>query len=413
MDWLAEFINQHGIGLGLLAVYVGGLALNLTPCVYPMIPVTLAFFSSQAALSLSRPTDVFRRAVLLAGCYVLGLSLNYALLGLIAAKTGALFGAWLQQPAVLLAIAGIIVVLSLSMFGLYDLRLPSALTQRLGRASSGYGGAFVMGVVVGLIAAPCIGPFVLSLLLLVSRLANPALGFLLFFVLGLGMGTPYLVLGVAADRLGRLPKAGPWMVWSKSVLGVILLGLVLYFLNPLMPERLLGIAVVLWLAAGGAYLGWLQPINTRSKRFRMLRRCLGVACLLGALAVGWPQPAAGPRVPWQPYSEAALHSAHTQGQPVLIDIYADWCAPCVEMDHFTFRHADVVAALDAFATLRLDVTTSVSSEGQRLIERYNIYGAPTILFFDRAGTERTELRLMGFVPAAAFVERLQRLEEKR
>ena len=413
MDWLAEFIHQHGLGLGLLAVFVGGLALNLTPCVYPMIPVTLAFFSSQAALSMSRPSDVFRRAVLLATCYVLGLSLNYAILGLIAAKTGALFGSWLQQPAVLLVIAAIIVALALSMFGFCDVRLPSSLTQRFSRASSGYGGAFVMGLVVGIIAAPCIGPFVLSLLLLVSQLGNPVVGFLLFFMLGLGMGTPYLVLGVAANRVGRLPKAGPWMVWSKSVLGVILLGLALYFLRPLLPDRLLRAVVIVWLAAGGVWLGWLQPVDTRSKRFRAVRQVLGVVFLMGALTWGWPQPPAGPRVAWQPYTDTAFQRAQQQHQPVLIDIYADWCAPCVEMDHFTFRHADVVAALGSFATLRLDVTSSVSLEGQRLLQQYNIFGAPTILFFDRSGTERTELRLMGFVPAEEFLRHLRRLEEKR
>ena len=199
--WLEETLRQRGPLLGLLAVFLGGLALNLTPCVYPLIPVTLAFFSGQAA---GRTNRVLRLAL----TYVLGLSISYALLGVIAARTGALLGSWLQKPVVLLAVAAVIVSLSLSMFGLYELRPPQILTRRFGHASAGFGGAFVMGLVVGLIAAPCVGPFLLGLLLFVSQLANPAMGFLIFLALGFGMGLPYVILALMVNRVNQLPKAG-------------------------------------------------------------------------------------------------------------------------------------------------------------------------------------------------------------
>ena len=350
MDWISDVISRSGLGLGLLAVFVGGLALNLTPCVYPMIPVTLAFFSSQSSGA--------GRATLLATVYVLGISLNYAVLGLIASQTGALFGSWLQQPAVLIAVAVVIVGLSLSMFGLYELRLPSGIAQRLGRASSGLWGAFVMGLVVGFIAAPCIGPVVLSLLLLVSRLGNPLAGFLLFFVLGLGMGAPYVALAVAANRVRRLPKAGEWLVWAKRVLGVVLLGVALFLVRPL-----------------------------------------------------FSPPSATSAVAWTPYSDAALEGAQRAGRPAIIDVYADWCVPCVEMDHVTFSHPQVSRALEAASVLalRLDVTRDVPPEGEGLLERYRIYGAPTVLLFDRTGRERTDVRIMGFVKPDEFLERLKRI----
>jgi thiol:disulfide interchange protein DsbD len=346
--WLADLLSRHGFWWGLPAVFLVGLGLNLTPCVYPMIPVTLAFFSGQASGN-------FRRAAGLAIVYVLGISLNYALLGIIAARTGMLFGSWLQQPLVLAAVAAVIVALALSMFGFYELRLPSALAGRFGQASTGAWGAFVMGLVVGFVAAPCIGPVVLALLLVVGQIGNPLGGFLLFFVMGLGMGLPYVVLAVAADRAGRLPKAGRWLIWIKKLLGVALLGVAFFFVRPLVfkPEASVG---------------------------------------------------------WAPYREAALEEAQRAGRPVLIDIYADWCVPCVEMDHVTFRHPDVVRALSEVTTMRLDVTSDVSPEGERLLERYRVYGAPTVLFFDRTGQERTELRLLGFVKPAEFLERFSRLQ---
>ena len=344
-------------GLELVAVFFGGMALNLTPCVYPMIPVTLAFFGGQAAGS-------WRRSGWLALCYVLGLSLSYALLGVLAARTGALFGSWLQQPAVLIVIALVIVALALSMFGLYDLRPPQALTNRLGRASAGAGGAFVMGMVVGVVAAPCVGPFIISLLLLVGRLANPAAGFLLFFVLGLGMGLPYLVLGVAANRIGRLPKAGGWLVWSKRMLGVVLLGVALHFLWPLRPS---------------------QAVRTPARA------------------------AASSIVRWEPYSQAAFARAQAAHRPIVIDVYADWCIPCVEMDRVTFHHPDVVRALAGASTLRVDATRGVSDEAGELLGRARVYGAPTILLFGRDGREQADLRVEGFETPEEFLERLKRI----
>jgi thiol:disulfide interchange protein DsbD len=401
LGWLRELVHERGVWIGLPAVFLGGLALNLTPCVYPMIPVTLAFFSSQARGATTR-------SVLLAGCYVLGLSLMYALLGLVAAKTGALFGSWLQQPAVLLGGAAVIVLLSLSLFGWYDLRLPSVVTRRLGQASAGLWGAVAMGAAVGVIAAPCVGPFVLGLLVLVGQLADPVQGWLLFFMLGLGMGSPYLVLGMAAHRAVRLPKAGSWLVWTKKALGAVLLGVALFLVNPLLAP-----GVARWVAAGvlaaaGLYLGWLEPSARAGRWWPRARWLIGAACLLGAAAVVWPTSSAA-RVAWTPYSEAALEQAQRAQRPILIDVYADWCLPCVEMEHVTFRRPEVAQALEGVATLRLDATRGISPDGERLLERYRVFGAPTTLFFDRSGQERSDLRLLGFAGPEEFLARLRRI----
>ncbi|MBI4004485.1 MAG: thioredoxin family protein [Candidatus Omnitrophica bacterium] len=401
MAWLSEIISQRGIWIGLLAVFAGGLALNLTPCVYPMIPVTVAFFSQQAS-------GARLHTVWLALLYVVGLSLSYAVLGALTASAGALFGSWLQHPAVLLAIAVGIVALALSMFGLYELRLPQVLTQRLGQVPAGAAGAFVMGTAVGFIAAPCIGPFVAGLVLLVVQRGSPWFGFVLFFTLGLGMGLPYLVLGMAAQQINRLPKAGPWLVWSKKALGIVLLGLALFFLKGLLPARAFSLGVMALLLAAGVYLGWLERTRAVSRRFTWSRRLVGVGLIVLSVAA-WPRTPAAPLVAWAPYTEAAFEAAQRAQRPILIDVYADWCLPCVEMDHVTFRHPDVVLALSSVATLRLDVTDEVSEAGERLIRRHRVYGAPTILVFDRAGKERTKLRVLGFMTPAEFLEVLEQI----
>ncbi len=357
-QWIAELFAGSSAWWG-VAAFVAGLALNLTPCVYPLIPVTLAFFSNQASGRVGY-------AVWLGLLYVLGISLTYATLGLVAAKTGALFGSWLQHPAVLIILAGILIGLALSLFGLYELRLPGWVSARLGRASSGSVGAFLMGLSVGVVAAPCIGPVMVGVLALVSQLADPWRGFWVLFLLGCGMGAPYLVIGVAAHRLARWPASGPWLLWTKKVLGVLVIGLALSLLRPLVS--------------------------------------------LSALRAGSAEPpATAARIRWQPYTAARLAQAQQDGKPALVDVYADWCVPCVELDHVTFRHPDVMAKLAAFSTLRVDATRSVSAEAQALLDRYDIYGVPTVLVFDRDGRERPELRVTGFVTPEEFLEQLRKL----
>lgn len=404
LDWLTQLVSQYGLGWGLVAAFVGGLFLNLTPCVYPMIPVTLAFFSQQAK-------GKGRHIVALAACYVSGLSLTYAILGLVAARTGTLFGSWLQQPLVLTSMALLVVGLAMSLFGLYELRLPQFLTRRLGAAGTGPWGAFVMGMVLGVVAAPCVGPFVLGLLLVVSQLANPAAGFLLLFALGLGMGLPCVLLGVAAHRVSHLPKSGTWLVWTKHLLGCILLGIALFFLSPVLPSAVAGLFAAALLFGSGIYLGWLARVERQSVRFVGLRRIVGAALVLGAVALAWPRPPAGPSVAWQPYTEQALAQAAVAGRPVVVDVYADWCLPCVELDHVTFRHPEVIQALTSVLPLRVDATHAVSPEAQAFFERFEIYGLPVVLFFNSQGREQRALRLTGFAPPEEFLARLRKVED--
>jgi len=405
VSWLYALLHSEHRAGWFLAVWLGGLALNLTPCVYPMIPVTLAFFTGQASAPKKggKAAKGLGYTVALGACYMIGMALTYATLGLIAAKTGSLLGGWLQQPAVLIGIALGVIALALSMFGLYELRPPSWIAQRFGQAQSGVAGALVMGLVVGLIAAPCIGPFVLGLLLFVSEMADPVLGFWLLFTMGLGMGLPYLVLGIVSNRATWWPKAGAWLVWVKQLLGVLLLGLALSLVRPLLGPKLFQWLMVGGLLLAGAYLGWLEGSRV-GVGMRWVRRLTGVALLAGAVATIPMEPRPGAAVAWQPYSHARLAQAARDGRPVLVDVYADWCVPCVEMDHVTFRDPEVIKRLEGFAALRIDATRDVPAEAGELLERSGVFGVPTLLIFDRRGQERTELRVNGFLPPKEFLK---------
>lgn len=416
--WMGGMFESQAIILWFIAALVGGLALNLTPCVYPMVPVTLAFFSAQATSGRSALTPVgpdgpvggaqARYLASLGVLYVLGLSLTYAILGFMVAKSGALLGSWLQQPAVLIGIVAVVGVLACGMFGLYELRPPQWLTQRFGQASAGRWGALLMGMALGVIAAPCIGPFVLGLLLFVGKLANPVLGFGLLFTLGVGMGIPYLFLGVFATRISVLPKAGVWLVWSKKALGVVLVGLGLYLLRPLLPAPVFQWLCVVGLLVAAVYLGWLERSRFPGKGV-WVKRLVGIALLAGAGGLLPRSGAAGPMVSWERFQPARLEQAQQAGSPVIIDVYADWCLPCVELDHVTFRNAQVIERLEDFVTLRVDATQEIPPEAEGLLEEYGIIGVPTVLFFDGQGRERPDLRLNGFLGPREMRTRLDAL----
>ena len=190
----------------------------------------------------------------------------------------------------------------------------------------------------------------------------------------------------------------------------MLWGLALYLVRPLLPGRVAGLLAALLLIGAGVYLGWLEPSRSRSRVFARMRWLVGAALILVAAAAAWPRPQAGAALAWIPYSEGAFEQARREHRPMIIDLYADWCIPCVEMDHVTFRHPDVVQALSSVATLRLDVTSDVPPDGERLIDRHDVAGVPTVLLFDREGREHRDLRVEGPVGPKEFLRRLSKIE---
>jgi thiol:disulfide interchange protein DsbD len=392
-DEVAGWIARFGWTGTLAWVVLLGMALNLTPCVYPLISVTVAFFGGR--------TGHERGVGLNAAAYVAGICVTFAGLGATAALTGSLFGGALQQPAVLGGIAALMVVLAVSNFGLYQIRMPAGVMQWASRTGEGVLGCFFMGLTMGVVAAPCIGPIVVALLLYVGARQSIVEGLALFFALGLGLGVPYLALALLAERLRRLPRSGAWLEWMERLFGFLLLGLALHFATPLLPPPLVRALFALLLITGGLVLGLVGTV--RSPVLRRVRAAAGIAVAVAGLSVlRSSETAAG--IAWADFSEQALVEARSAGRPVLIDFQAVWCLPCREMERTTFRDPTVVQSAAAFATLKADVTEQ-DDRTTALMSRFAVPGVPTYVLLDARGDERR--RFVGYVAAPEFERALR------
>lgn len=397
---LQDLLDSGRFGVALPIILLLGLLLNLTPCVYPLIPITISFFSRQTSGSQ-------RRTFGLALVYVLGMALMYASLGTAAAALGKTFGFQLQNPWVLGGFAAILVALALSMFGLYQLQLPAGLRNKA-RLREGWLGAFLMGLLVGVAAAPCVGPVVVALAAVVSGTGNVPLGFLLFLTLGLGLGIPYIVLAMFSGAIRRLPRSGEWMVAVEHLFGFALIGVAIFFLSPILPAALYKWLMFAFLAGVGIYLVAFDKLAKAVRGFFLFKRLLGVALVAWAVMLALPtQKAQGGHIAWQPYSEQALQQALAENKPVIIDFYADWCLPCKELEAKTFSDPRVAQRFEGVVALKADLTRDEDPAVQELRKRFQIAGVPTIVFLDGAGREQKALRLVQFEPPDAFLRRLE------
>lgn len=383
-------MDVPGGSLTFFGVFLVGLGLNLTPCVYPMLTITVSLFGGRKE---SRVSVRFFHALI----YVMGMATMYSALGVLAALTGSFFGLLLQNPFVLAAITAVLVLMALSMLGVYNFQLPSWLTSGVGSRQSGFIGLYLSGLLAGIVAAPCIGPPVIALLTLVGTRGEPAYAFWTFFVMSLGLGAPYLVLGTFSGLLRRLPKSGVWLVWVERVFGVGLLILAFYFgilaFNPFLLKWLPSIALIF----SGVYLGFIESSGDQTQLFRRIKRTVGVAAVIAGVLTPFSMPTKS--VAWTAYAPEKLQAAQTAGKPVIMDFYADWCIPCHELDRFTYSDDRVIDALNRFERIKVDLTRQDAPELEAVVEKFSIVGVPTIVFLNSEGNEVEEVRAAGFISA--------------
>jgi thioredoxin:protein disulfide reductase len=434
-QWLSRIVNGSWWTL-LGGFYVAGLLLSFTPCVLPMVPILSSIIAGQGG------TVSTQRGFLLSLSYVLGMAATYTAAGAVAALAGSQVQALFQKPWLITLFAGMFVVLALGMFGLFELQMPAAVQTRLANmANRQKGGTFigtaVIGALTALIVTTCVAPPLIGALTFISQTGDVARGSGALFALSMGMGTPLLLVGASAGRL--LPKVGPWMNSVKAGFGVMLIAVAIYMMDRVLPGT---VTLVLWsllVFLSGVFLGAFEPLPASPTPAKRFAKGIGVlACLYGALlligatlggdnplrpipqgavrggsASGLLAAQAEDQLEFRPIEtvaalETALAEARVANQPVMLDFTAEWCVSCKEMEEYTFPDPEVIGALQPYMLLRADVTDN-NDDDQALLQLFRSFGPPTIAFFDRSGFERTNFKLVGFVPAEKFREHVRSL----
>lgn len=429
-DSIARSLAGGNVLFAVLAFYGFGLLLSFTPCVFPMIPILSSIIVGQGEQITAR------RAFVLSLVYVLAVSLTYTLTGVAAGLLGENIQAAFQNPWAIGAFAAVFVLLSLSMFGFYDLQLPAVLQSRLTTVSNSQQGGTLLGVATmgllsALIVGPCVAAPLAGALIYIGQSGDALLGGLALFSLSLGMGTPLLAIGASAGKL--LPKAGTWMEAIKAVFGVMLLGVAIWMLDRIVPEWLTLALTAVLVVVSAIYLGALDSLGPGSGGWRRFRKGIGVVMLINgallfvSLVVGGGygvgpalQPAANagtaaasaPHLDFIKVADAAeferrLQEAGAAGRPVMLDFYADWCVSCKELEKYTFSDPGVQASLRDLTVLQADVTDWNDTDRQ-LAKKFQVLGPPAILFFD-AGTrqEKRAYRVVGYMEADKFRQHVE------
>ena len=423
---IAAMLRNASGPLVLLSFFGFGLLLAFTPCTFPMIPIL-------SGIIVGHGTGISRmRALSLSLAYVLGMAVTYALAGVAAGMSGTLLSAALQNAWVLGTFALVFVVLSLSMFGFYELQLPTALQSRLSETANHqrggqFGGVVVMGVLSALIVGPCVAAPLAGALLYIAQTRDALFGGLALFVMALGMGTPLLAVGVAARTV--LPKVGPWMEGVKKAFGVMLLAIAVWLISPVLPALATMLAWAALLIFSGIFLRAIDPLPHNAHGWQRFWKAVGVILLVcgGAILLG---ALGGARDPLQPLAGlrggasavAAEQPVHFQRvrsvaeldaavaastRPVMLDFYADWCVSCKEMERFTFSDPAVAGRMAQMLLLQADVTDN-NADDKALLARFELFGPPGIVFFRPGGEEIEGVRVVGYMPADRFKAVLER-----
>ncbi len=384
-------------------VFLAGILTSFTPCIFPMIPITLSILGHDAETK-TRTQNVLRSLF-----YVLGIALTYATLGSIAALTGALFGKALANKYVISSLVVLFVLMAISMWGFFEIQVPAFIRNKFGTGKShGYFGALIMGLVAGIVASPCVGPVLVSILSFVSSTQNAWLGFTLLFTYAIGLGLIFIVLGFSSHLIKKLPRSGPWMDLIKFLLGLLMIGAAFYYLQYVLDFKywviVLGLSLMVISFWKGAF---------NFKKRHPLKQSLALAffifsttlTLLAVFKIEYVMPLFNEStatenptgaIQWIPYSEKILQQAVSENKPVLVDFFAEWCAACHELEEKTYTKAEFIELSKQFVLVKVDATED-TEDVQKILTQYNIKGLPTVVFVNRKGAILNDLTFTQFL----------------
>ncbi len=402
--------EDYGSLLAFLALFFAGVITSFTPCVYPVIPVTIAIFGAKKAKSKFQ-------GFLLSLCYVQGICLIYAILGVAAASSGAVFGQYMSNPWVIGSIAGFFVLLGFYMAGVFQFNLPSSWQTKASQmGGKGFVGAFVMGMVSGVVAAPCTGPALAGVLAWVATTGQAIMGFFLLYVYAMGIGVLFLALGTFSTLIGKLPKSGDWMEVVKGIFAVTMFAVALFYLKDLLPflqapalsKLTLFCTGIAFLISGFVSKGLKVDLH-QSKFGGKIRKILTIAILtVGAhlLVVGFTR--FDGKLPWRHDLAPALAEGAASGKPVVVDFSASWCAACKELEKYTFSDPAVADEMKRFILVKVDMTEK-TPENEALKAKYGIVGLPQVVFYDGQGALMAKPRVGEYISAGEFLEALRQV----
>ncbi|WP_448245517.1 protein-disulfide reductase DsbD [Thalassotalea agariperforans] len=409
---LADMLAGDSLFLTLIAFFLGGLLLSFTPCVFPMYPILTGIIVGQGD-KLST-----KRAFSLSFFYVQGMAITYTILGIVVALAGAQFQAMFQHPAVLIVLSVLFIFLALSMFGLFNLALPSSWQNKLNNISNNqkggsYGGVIAMGAISGLVASPCTTAPLTGALIFIADSGDILTGASALYALSLGMGLPLLVLGSSGGKI--LPKAGNWMNIIKNIFGLLLLAVPVFLLERFIPAAATqALWALLALAAGSYFYVANQQSSNKNFAYGLRFALIFIMLFFGAnklYQTVFPSPVIQQHsTQHQSFIKVnnltelnqAIATANAEGKTVMLDLYADWCIACKEFEELTFPKENVQNALSNTVLLQIDLTDTGSQTSIEIMEHFDVFGLPSILFFDLSGNELTQMRVTGFKDAEQF-----------
>ncbi|WP_298217687.1 protein-disulfide reductase DsbD [Halothiobacillus sp.] len=430
-DAITHELQTGSLWTIILGFLVIGLLLAFTPCVFPMIPILAGIIAGQGE------NITTRKAFILSVVYVLAMAVTYTIAGILAGLFGSNLQAAFQNPWILTAFAGIFVALAFSMFGFFELQLPSSLQSKIMQVQNNQQGGTLIGVAImgllsALIVGPCMAPPLAGALIYIGQTGDAVLGGTALFAMSIGMGLPLIIVGTLGGKF--LPRAGAWMDAVKNVFGVLMLGVAIWMLERIVPDI---VAQALWgilLIGAAVYLSATDPLREAASGWSRLWKTLGVILLIWGVLILVGVATGGKGSVFSPLAglsmgtqgngaqttamrsftrvknlddlNSKLAQAKAEGKPVMLDFYADWCVSCKEMEHNTFSDPSVIAALRPFVLLQADVTAN-NADDKTLFKRFGILGPPTIVFFNAQGVEQKAQQVVGYEPPKTFIKHIE------